>query len=97
MEILYGLCFLYFEEDSSWMYEFTSEGVGFYFILGYFVYPFTSPMITKLILDQNIQLPYQLLAFIAVTYSIGCYINFASNCEKNLYRKNPLHPKVARE
>lgn len=97
MQIIYAFDSLIHESSQPTTFEFVCEGVGYLMCVGYPVYPFIFGLITKRILDHNIVLPNWVLIVALALYFTGFYIYRISNREKDIFRQNPLDPRVARK
>jgi steroid 5-alpha reductase family enzyme len=95
LQIVYALHFLVTEFAFVTTFEYIYEGIGFYSCLGYHLYPFIPSTITKHILDRNIVYPNYILAVSLILFILGYYIVYASNWEKDTFRRNPADPKIA--
>ncbi|XP_066997944.1 delta(14)-sterol reductase TM7SF2 [Anabrus simplex] len=90
LQAFYVLQCLWFEELKISSFHVLYEGVGYMTVVGSFVYPFITTLITKYLLEQR-----QEHSSIGISYSLlmsllGYYIYFTSNLEKHNFRMNPV-------
>jgi hypothetical protein len=95
LQIVYFVHAIILEENLVSTFEVQQEGTGLILTLGYSLYPFTTPLITKYVLRSGIVLSNVYLLIILTIYIIGFYIYHASNSQKNAFRRNPFDPKLA--
>lgn len=97
MEVFYLLDALIFEHTLITTFEILYEGLGYQFSTSYFFGAFLMSYLPKTVLDHKVKLSNIQLGIIITTYLIGYFLYRASNSQKDTFRQNPYHPKVARK
>ncbi|XP_077287556.1 lamin B receptor [Arctopsyche grandis] len=95
MQMIYGFDTLLFESGQMTTFEFQYEGIGYMACIGFNIYAVFPTLLTKRIHEHNIVLPNWALVLVLALFFIGFFIYRSSNSQKDLFRQNPLNPKIA--
>lgn len=96
MQIVYILNFIMKEYMITTTFFWQYEGVGYLQIVSSALYPFYFTTISKHVADTALMLSTNILISACVLFSLGFLIMLNSNDIKYQFRKNPLHPSLAR-
>lgn len=88
---------LYQERAILTTMDITTDGFGFMLCFGDLAWvPFTYTIPAKYLVHHDPQLSWYWLAGIAAVYALGFYIFRSANGQKDVFRRDPNHPSVAK-
>lgn len=94
-QIWYALDYCYCEEQWLHSFEYQRSGTGFHFIAGCAVWPFLPSVLSKFVVDHNVELSWYVYGAILIVHNFGWVIYRASSSQKAEFRKNPLKPSLS--